>query len=224
MWMRRVLAVLLAGSLVGLGGHSCGSGEESAAGAVELVRLPPPVTEGRVSVEEALARRRSVRAFSGEPLPLERLGQLLWSAQGVTDPRGLRTAPSAGALYPLEVYAVTPEGVFKYLPARHALRKVKSGDVRKELAAAALGQMWMARAPVCLVIAGVEARTARKYGTRARRYVDIEVGCAAENVFLQATALGLGSVPVGAFDDKKVKAVVGCAADEAPLLIVPVGK
>ena len=190
-----------------------------------LVPLPPPVTKGKVSLEEVLATRRSVRALTGDPLTPERLGQLLWSAQGITQPRrGLRTAPSAGALYPLEVYAVTPEGVFKYQPADHAIRKVKTGDVRKDLAAAALGQSSVAQASADLVITAVYARTARKYGERAERYVHIEVGCAAENVLLQATALGLGAVPVGAFEDRAVKQVLGCPDEEEPLLIIPVGQ
>ena len=118
-------------------------------------------------MEEALSKRRSVRSFKTEALTREQLAQLLWAAQGVTEPaRGYRAAPSAGALYPLELYAVTPGGVFKYLPARHAVRKVREGDQRRALSAAALRQSSVAGAPASFVITGVYARTARKYGPR----------------------------------------------------------
>jgi SagB-type dehydrogenase family enzyme len=141
----------------------------------------------------------------------------------VTDAAGHRTAPSAGATYPLEVYAVTAERVSRYLPGEHALSPVGAGDVRPELAAAAIGQETVATAPLVMVITGVVSRTAARYGTRAERYVWMEAGHAAQNVLLQAVALGLGAVPVGAFDDDRVRAVVGAPADEKPLYLVPVG-
>lgn len=187
--------------------------------------LSPPSTKSAVSVEEALAKRRSVRAFSPDKLDWATLGQLLWSAQGVTEPaRGLRTAPSAGATYPLELYVATSEGLFKYDPKRHAVSRVSPGDVRSALAAACLGQSSVKEAPASFIITAVYARTAARYGDRAERYVCMEVGCACENLMLQAAALGLGSVAVGAFEDADVAKVIGCPSDEAPLLVIPVGR
>jgi len=188
-----------------------------------LVALPSPDLDGGLSLEEALARRRSERSFSSEALTRAEVGQLLWAAQGVTDGQGRRTAPSAGATYPLELYAVIPEGVYHYLPAGHALSLVRAGDVRGELGAAALGQESVAAAPLVVVITGVVARTAARYGSRAERYTWLEAGHAAQNVLLQAVALDLGAVPVGAFDDARVRDVVRAPADEAPLYLLPVG-
>jgi SagB-type dehydrogenase family enzyme len=177
-----------------------------------------------MSLEEALARRRSIRELSGEPLTIAEIGQLLWAAQGVTDAQGRRTAPSAGALYPLELYAVTPQGVFHYLPAQHAIQAVRDGDLRPRLRSAAFDQAPIGDAPLVVVVAGVTARTAAKYGTeRARRYVDLEAGHAAQNLLLEAVALGLGGVPIGAFDDAAVSAVVGLGSGEEPLYLLAVG-
>jgi SagB-type dehydrogenase family enzyme len=188
--------------------------------------------EGPLSVEAALLARRSVRSFAPGALALEQVAQLLWSAQGVT--AGLagsrRTAPSAGALYPLEVALVAGEveglsaGVYRYLPEGHALRPVLNGDLRAALAEAALGQSWIAGAACGLVLAAVYRRTTRKYGARGRRYVHMEAGHAAQNVYLQARALGLGTTMVGAFQDEKVQRLLGFEADEAPLCILPVGR
>lgn len=186
--------------------------------------LPSPDLDGSVSLEEALALRRSVRSFSAEALTAAEIGQLLWASQGVTDTAGRRTAPSAGATYPLEVYAVTAEGVSRYVPGEHALVPVRTGDVRAELAAAAIGQESVATAPLVVVINGVVSRTAARYGTRAERYVWMEAGHAAQNLLLQAVVLDLGAVPVGAFDDDRVRAVLGASVDEAPLYLVPVGR
>ncbi|MFO7767815.1 MAG: SagB/ThcOx family dehydrogenase [bacterium] len=196
----------------------------------EVVDLPEPQNAGEVSVEQAIQERRSIRTYGSSPLGLEEAGQLVWSAQGVTDPEGLRAAPSAGATYPLELYLVAggveglEAGVYRYLPRDHALERTRKGDVRTALARAALSQEWMSDAPVSLVITGVLQRTAQRYGDRARRYVHIEAGCAAENVCLQATALGLGTVIVGAFRDEEVKEVLGLPEDHEPLCIMPVGK
>jgi SagB-type dehydrogenase family enzyme len=181
-------------------------------------------------VEEAVRGRRSIREFMPKPLELAQLGQLLWVAQGTSHPEGLRTVPSAGALYPLEVLVVAgavaglPAGVYRYLPHVHRLAPVASGDRRRALAAAALDQDWMCAAPAALVVAGIEARTARKYGARAPRYIDMEVGCVAQNVALQAVALGLGTVMVGAFSEEQVREIVGLDKQELPLLILPVGR
>jgi len=195
------------------------------------VKLPDPRRDSETSVEKALLKRRSVRSYADQPLTLAQVSQILWAAQGVTEPsRGLRTAPSAGALYPLEVYVVAgkveglPAGIYKYVPRSHTLTRVAEGDKRSELAAAALNQNWIAEAPIILVVSAVYDRTAVKYGTRATRYVHIEVGHAAQNVCLQAVALGLGAGVVGAFDDNGVARVLSAPSSEAPLYILPVGK
>ncbi|MEE9139802.1 MAG: SagB/ThcOx family dehydrogenase [Alphaproteobacteria bacterium] len=196
----------------------------------DAVALPEPRQAGPLSVEAALSSRRSVRDFAKGPLTLAEVSQLLWAAQGITDPEGYRAAPSAGALYPLEVYLVAGEvaaleaGIYKYDPLRHRLTLMQLGDRRAELAAAALDQDWMADGAAVLVIAAVPERTERKYGDRANRYVPMEAGHAAENVYLQAAALGLGTTVVGAFRDAQVKAVVGMARDERPLCLLPVGR
>lgn len=197
---------------------------------METIALPPPQTEGTCAVERALQRRRSVRAFGPQALAMGVLGQLLWAAQGLTGTRGLgRTAPSAGARYPLEVYVVAgrvnglPVGIYHYQPLRHALAPIDQNDQRAALACSALGQSWIAEAPLTLILTGVIARTAAKYGSRAARYVDMEAGHAAQNVCLQAVACGLGTTVVGAFDDAAVAQLLGCAGAEAPLILMPLG-
>ncbi len=188
------------------------------------ISLPQPKLKSDISLEEVLAKRRSVRSYSKKDLSLNQISQLLWACQGITAPSfGGRTAPSAGALYPLEVYLVTSEGVFHYFPQTHSLKKIKKGDVRQELSLAALGQSPPAEAPVSFVIAAVYERTAQKYGNRAERYVKIEVGHACQNLLLQAVALNLGAVPIGAFFDEKVQEVLSLPSNHEPLYIVPVG-
>jgi SagB-type dehydrogenase family enzyme len=194
------------------------------------VKLPAAKLQGTVSIEQTLARRRSVRDYSGKPLTLEELSQLLWAAQGITAAWGARTAPSAGALYPLEVYALAGNvqglapGVYRYVPKAHELVLIIAGDLRAQLANAALGQDAVRTAAVDLVITAVPTRTTTKYGERGHRYVLMEVGHAAQNVHLQAVALGLGSVPIGAFDDQKVTTLLNLPKAEAPLYIIPVGR
>ncbi|MEZ0248525.1 MAG: SagB/ThcOx family dehydrogenase [Thermoproteus sp.] len=198
------------------------------------VFLPMPKLKGAMSVEEALSRRRSVRSYLDSPLTAEELAQILWAAYGVSEVRwGLRTAPSAGAIYPLSVYVAVGEGgvsgltagVYKYLPDRHSLLLVKPGDVRRELFEAALRQDWVLRAPVSLVVSAAYEKTERVYGERGRvRYVHMDLGHLGQNVYLQATALGLGTVAVGAFDDNAVKNAVGLPEGETPLYIMPIGR
>ncbi len=228
-----------------------------------MIKLPEPRQESRTSVEVALRRRRSAREFQRAALTLAEISQLLWATQGITEPEGKRTAPSAGALYPLEVFLVVgkpvgegerprepkhlgksglagtlalpgsdskaapgalPAGLYRYRPQGHELVCVAEGDKRAKLAAAALDQDWLTDAPVIIVIAAVYERTARKYRQRAERYVHMEVGHAAQNVHLQAVALELGTVVVGAFDDAEVKRVLALADNEQPLCLMPVGK
>lgn len=195
----------------------------------DIVRLPPPRTSSERSLEETLERRRSVRRYASKALRLDELGQLLWAAQGITGPEGKRTAPSAGALYPLELTVVAGRveglepGVYRYRPASHDLVRRATGDRRQALARAAGYQAWVHQAPAVLVVAGVVERTAVKYGGRARRYVHLEAGAAAENAHLQAVALGLGLVMVGAFDDRAVQEVAALSPEEEPFLLLPVG-
>lgn len=187
--------------------------------------LPPPALAGQMSLETALGQRRSVREFKARPLTSAELGQLLWAAQGMTGPRGYRTAPSAGALYPLEVYVATVDGLFHYEVDRHALAVVGRSDVRTALYQAALRQVAVGRAPAVFVIAAVYERTVTKYGAeRSPRYVHLEAGHAAQNLLLQAVALGLGAVPIGAFDDAGVQQALGLPQEEQPLYLIPVGE
>jgi len=190
-----------------------------------MQKLPPPQTTGPMSLEETINRRRSVRSFSTAPLTDAELSQLLHAAQGVTDrQRGRRAVPSAGATFPLEVYLVRADGVHHYDPRAHTLEQLAGADKREELAQAAHGQSCVRNAPVALVLSGVEERTAARYGNRARRYLFMEAGHAAQNIHLQAVALGLGAVPVGAFDDDAVARVLELnPKKEIPLYIIPVG-
>ena len=202
-----------------------------AAESLSVVKLPEPARAGRVSVEEALWQRRSERSFVDSSLSLAEAGQVLWAAYGVNRPSGLRTAPSAGACYPLEVYLVAGNvagllpGVYRYRAAGHELELLAPGDRRAGLAAAALGQRSVAAAPAAVVWSAVEERTTRRYGARGQeRYVGMDIGHSAENVYLQCAALGLGTVAVGAFDDSAVVAVTGMPAPEQPRYIMPFGR
>jgi SagB-type dehydrogenase family enzyme len=190
----------------------------------EIIILPAPDTAGGMPLAQALAERRSIREFSAKQLSADQLAQLLWSIQGITDPSGRRTTPSAGATYPLELYVVLAEGLYHYSPKDHRLVKKQEGDLRKPLAAAALYQESVLQAPAVFVISAVSARTESRYGpTRAPRYVMMEVGHAAQNLLLQAVALGLGAVLIGAFRDSEVHKILSLPDEEAPLYLVPVG-
>ncbi|HMB65824.1 MAG TPA: SagB/ThcOx family dehydrogenase [Patescibacteria group bacterium] len=195
------------------------------------IDLPKPIKTSSTSVEEAITNRRSVRSYGSEALSLQSIAQLLWAAQGVTGPADRkRAAPSAGALYPLEVYAVvddSPEldpGVYHYLPESHELELVREGSLTRNLAEAALGQMFVAEAPASIVITGDYSVTTRKYGERGRQYVHMEAGHAAENLFLQAVSLDLKTVTVGAFYEDEMKNLLRLPEDETPFYIMPVGK
>lgn len=195
----------------------------------QIINLPAPNLTGSISLEESLVKRRSVREYSSIPLALNEVSQLLWAAQGVTSDSGGRTAPSAGGLYPLEVYLIAgnaadlPQGVYRYKPKEHSLAQIKDGDIRKDLAGAALEQTWVSNAAVNIVVTAFYERTTQKYGDRGIRYVHMEVGHAAQNICLQAAALNLGAVTIGAFDDERVKSLLGLFGNESPLYIIPVG-
>lgn len=188
------------------------------------VPLPTPALAGETSLEEALLRRRSVREFKDTPLATAELGQLLWATQGITNERGFRTAPSAGALYPLEIYLATVDGLFHYDPEGHQLWTVSQEDARQGLYDAALRQEPVLQAPAVFVLTAVYERTAQKYGSeRSPRYVHLEAGHAAQNLLLEAVVLGLGAVPIGAFEDQRVQEVLGLPEDHEPLYLIPVG-
>jgi SagB-type dehydrogenase family enzyme len=193
----------------------------------EVVVLPEPRLNSDVSVEEAIAKRRSIRSYRNEPLTIEQLSQLLWAAQGITDPRKYRSAPSAGATYPFEVYVVVGNveglegGIYRYDPFNHTLILVRKGDWRRALQKAALDQSWVGRAAVDIVLVAYYSRTTSYYGERGVRYVHMEAGHIGQNIYLQATALNLGTVAVGAFYDDQVAEIVG--AGGVPLYIFPVG-
>jgi SagB-type dehydrogenase family enzyme len=197
---------------------------------VGTIKLPDPVLKGSVSVEEAISKRRSIREYKDEPLRLEELGQLLWAAQGITSPKGFRTAPSAGATYPLEIYVSVkergviglPAGIYHYDPFDHSLTLIKEGDHSLEIYRASLNQEWIKEAPICIIIAADFSRTTSRYGARGERYVYMEAGHVGQNIYLQATALDLGTVAVGAFYDDQLRSIIGC--EEAPIYIFPVGR
>lgn len=194
------------------------------------IKLPDPDQDSTFSLEKSLASRRSIRKFSSAPLALSHISQLLWAAQGITNSSGYRTAPSAGALYPLEVYLVVGmadkiyPGIYHYHPRQHKLTLVKEGDYRDQLTRAALGQRTILQAPATLVIAAIYKRTTGKYGQRGIQYVHMDAGHAAQNVCLQATALNLGTVPIGAFRDDEVAEALQLESNQVPLYILPVGK
>lgn len=193
------------------------------------LKLPDPVLAGNISIEQTLAQRRSIRSYSNNELSLSNVSQILWAAQGMTLDRFFRTAPSAGALYPLEVYLVAGNvsgldiGVYRYVPSRHSMIRVLDGDRRDELCRASLSQPHIRDAAAVVVLAADYSRTTVKYGNRGIRYVHIEVGCAAENICLQGVSLGIGMCVTGAFDDEEVGSILNLPSNEDPLLILPIG-
>lgn len=196
----------------------------------DTVSLPQPRLDSECSVEHALRMRRTLRQFSQTALTLADIAQLLWAAQGITSAEGFRAAPSAGALYPLELYLVSGNvqglgaGIYKYVPAGHALTRTTSQDIRRQLAEAAYGQDWIEQSAAIVGFSAIERRTTGKYGSRGIRYVHIEVGHAAQNVALQATCLGLGAAVVGAFDDDRVARIMDLPKDEQVRYLMPVGR
>lgn len=198
------------------------------------ISLPKPSYKGTVSVEEALKVRRTHRSFTSRSLTLKQFSQILWGAYGVTDRKYgsfLKTAPSAGALYPLDIYGVVGkggvetlvEGVYRYNPEDHAASLLREGDLRAEVARQSLHQMWVAKAPLTLVITGEYERSTIKYGPRGVTYTHIEAGCVGQNIFLQAEAIGLKAGIVGSFSNRDLAKTMGLPASHDPLLIMPVG-
>jgi SagB-type dehydrogenase family enzyme len=189
-----------------------------------IIQLTDPNQVGTVSLEEALAKRRSVRQFSNQPLKRTQIGQLAWAGQGVTEPqRGLRTAPSAGATYPIELIFATHEGLFVYRPADHSLMQIGNQDIRNDLATAASRQESIAGAGCDIIVAGSVRKLTDQYKDKARTYLHMEAGHIAQNIQLQAVCLGLGSVTVGGFDTKEVRKVSNLTRTLEPLYIICVG-
>jgi SagB-type dehydrogenase family enzyme len=206
-----------------------------------IIKLPSPQLKSKVSLEETILRRRAVRRYRREPLNLSQLSQILWSAQGITGTREFRAAPSAGAIYPLEIFVVVGKqgviaseakqapdelqaGIYHYEADSHSLSLHKPADLRPDLARATLDQEFIIDAPVDIVICALYHRTSYRYGRRGERYVHIEVGHVGENIHLQAVALGLATVEVGAFHDEEVRKVLGVEEQIKPLYIMPLGK
>jgi len=195
------------------------------------VPLPAPRRAGPMSLEAALWARQSVRALARDSaVALADAGQLLWAGQGVNRPaNGHRTAPSAGATYPLELFLVASRvaglapGVYHYRPATHDLEPVASGDRLKDLVDAAVHQAWVSDAAGVIVFAAVPERAAR-FGPRADRFVPMDVGFAGENVYLQAAALGLATTFAGSVQDTAAVRVLGLPAEAHPLGIMPFGR
>jgi len=234
-----LLVVAGLGALVG----GCGGGEEEEPATTTpspslptlgtpAISLPDPRLKGEMSLEEAILNRRSRRDFGDSALALAEVSQILWAAQGITDETGLRAAPSAGALYPLELYLVVgergveglEEGVYHYLPQSHSLQLTLAGDVRQTLARLSAEQMFIAEAPLSLLITAEYERTTKKYGDRGVRYVHMEAGHVAQNVYLQAEALGLGTVTVGAFQDEEIAQALALPPAFRPLYVMPIGR
>lgn len=202
------------------------------------IPLPyPRIRKNVLSVEEAIAFRRSIRSFKQEPITLEQLSQILWATYGVTEPRrGFLAVPSAGATFPLQIFVVIGKngvkvsddvyvepGVYEYENYAHKLVLKVSGDYVEDLYKACLYQSWVREAAINIVICAVYERTTGYYGERGYRYVHFEVGHAGQNVYLMATALGLGTVAIGAFKDREVKQILRLSEGVEPLYIMPVG-
>lgn len=221
---RRKIPTGLAGAALAAGsggGAASRAGRHSRYG--KPVALPAPAADGSMSLEQVIERRRSQRVFRPDPLSVTTIGQLLWAGQGVTSADGKRTAPSAGASYPLELYLVTHTEVLHYLPEGHQVESRAATGLRSALQAAALGQEPVGAAPAVLVVAAVPGRTQPGYGTRAAAFVQLEAGHAAQNILLEATARGLAAVPIGSFDPARAAAVLALPTGQEVLYLIPVG-
>lgn len=188
-----------------------------------IIELPEPDKKGSMSFEQTIISRQSCRDFSSKALSMEQISQLTWAAQGQEQGDRFRNIPSAGATYPLELFAVTETGFFHYLPGKHALEEIAKKDLRSKLCSAAWGQDFISTAPLTLVITAEFTRTTGRYGKRGIRYVYMEAGHAAQNIHLQAESLGLGSVAVGAFDDASVSSVLSLPANLESVYMVTIG-
>lgn len=196
----------------------------------KIIHLPAPRKGSHISLEQALQNRRSTRDYTGGPVNLSDVSQLLWSAQGETSTNDYRTAPSAGALFPLELYLLVTNvrdlktGIYKYIPSIHSIRRQNNTDVKEKLAKLCFDQTWITKAAVDILISAVYERTTIKYGDRGIRYIYLEAGHAAQNICLQATVLGLSVTTVGAFSDQGLKSTLNIPSNEFPLYLLTIGK
>ena len=198
--------------------------KEAPPGAADFRELPAVPCEGGTPLLEVLAARRSTRTYGDHKLTDAEVGQLLWAGQGITSERGYRTAPSAGALYPMFLYYADDVALWRYEPRRHGLAKVVDGDVRRGLARAGLDQAPLKRAPGIIIVVAKPSISAAKYRERAKRYCMLEAGHIGQNILLTAQALGLGACSLGAFRDAEVLGVLGLGDDYLPLYLIPVGE
>lgn len=227
--MKNLASVLISGLFV-IGVNVVGS--SIAFGDAQEISLPTMQVDGKISVENAMSKRQTYRSFRSVAITQGQLGQFLWAANGNRPGTSRKVIPSAGALYPLEIYAVVgengvtglPAGIYNYIPSNHSITKTFDGDKRDDVAAAALNQSWLANAPVIIVISAIYERTTRKYGERGVRYVHMESGAADQNLYLEAVAQGLYAGTIGAFDDASVSEVMHFPSNVKPLLLVGVGK
>lgn len=217
---RELLAVLAAGAMTE---DFASPAQEGLARYPNQITLPKPGVIGAISLEEAIVLRRSVRDFAARPLPVRTIGQLLWAGQGITSPDGKRAAPSAGALYALELYVVTKAQVMHYLPHGHRIETRNAPDLRAQLKALAQGQASIEAAPVVIVVAADPGRLSQRYGGKAEAYADIEVGHAAQNILLQAAVLRLSAVPVGAVDGIRTARMLALPPGQTVVYLIPVG-
>ncbi len=195
-----------------------------------MIILPKSIEKTNFSIEEVIALRRSIREYHNKPLKLEHLAQILWAAQGITETTlGLRSAPSAGATYPIEIYVLSKnvenlkKGIYKYLPFYHALKPIKEGDYSYDLYQACLYQDWVLNAQANIILTAIYKRTTYRYGHRGIRYVHMEAGHIGQNIYLQATALGIGTVAIGAFCDEEVENIISISNQEKVIYIFPLG-
>jgi len=213
----------------------CGNADDKTAAELapdssEVIKLPEPRYDSEVSLEESLLNRRSTRSYSDESVTLQEVSQLLWAAQGITDDSGHRTAPSAVALYPLTIYVVAgnvPEimdGVYTYEPEEHSIKRIIDGDIRKELATAAMGQASVRQGVVSFIVTVDYSIVMSRFGDKGERFGTLEAGHVAQNLCLQATALDLGLVTAGAIYDDQVADVLNLPENLTPLYVIPVGR
>ncbi|OGS21809.1 MAG: hypothetical protein A2252_06535 [Elusimicrobia bacterium RIFOXYA2_FULL_39_19] len=190
----------------------------------DLISLPLPVLKSSTSLEECILKRRSVRQFKNKDLTLEQISQLLWAGQGITDTKNkLKSAPSAGALYPIDLYVVTSKGVFSYTADGHKIARTLRADLRQGLSNACQGQTFIAEAGITIIITATLSKTTWRYGEKGIRFASLEAGHVAQNILLQAVPLKLNAIPVGQFNDKEVKALLELPTEQLPIYIIPIG-
>jgi SagB-type dehydrogenase family enzyme len=233
--MKKVVwLIILAGgviSLIGCGSkaevvnNSDNNGGSEETMSEEYIKLPEPDTKGGETLNSVIEERRSIRNYQDGELSLEEVSQLLWAGNGITDRKwGFRSAPSAGALYPVDIYVFNDAGIYRYEPDGHFLKILSEEDSREELYLASLRQSSVKQADTVFVLVGFVKRTSAKYGDRALRYVFIEAGHICQNILLEVVNLQLGAVPIGAFEDDKIRKILSLDEDAIPIYVIPVGK